>query len=159
MVRAHTHTPKHTHTQTHRHTHSLTQSVSLDQSQLRLPGLTVSVGAHACQSEYAEYLCGPACVTLCLHICVCARLRWLILWSGETGPDGAWRLAVFVVTELMMLFMKFIDPICITPRVPSPILLSVSLPLTQCMLGCSPVPVNVNMNKNAKENEGTDVKS
>lgn len=31
--------------------------------------------------------------------------------------------------------------------------LSVSLPLTQCILGCIPVPVNVNMNKNAQENE------
>lgn len=40
---------------------------------------------------------------------------------GETGPDGAWRSAVFVVTGLMMLFMKFIDPICIAPRVPGPI--------------------------------------
>eukprot|EP00064_Thunnus_orientalis_P015563 superscaffoldBa00002905_g15617 len=53
-------------------------------------------------------------------------LRWLLLQSGETRPDGAWRLAVFVVTELMMSFMKFIDPICITPRVPGPISLSLS---------------------------------
>lgn len=63
------------------------------------------------------------------RLCLCARLRWLILWSGETGPDGASRLAVYVVTELMMLFMKFIDPICIAPRVPSPISMSVFLPL------------------------------
>lgn len=57
------------------------------------------------------------------------RLRWLIPLSGETGPDGARRLAVFVVTGLMMLFMKFIDPICIAPRVSIPISVSVSLPL------------------------------
>lgn len=84
----HTHTP----TQTHRHPHTLTQSVSLDQSQLRLPGLTVSVGAHACQSEYAEYLCGPTCVTLCLHICVCARgyAGWSCgpVRQGQMVPGG-----------------------------------------------------------------------
>lgn len=87
------------------------------------------MSTHACQSERTGYLHGPACVTVCVcaFVCACVRLRWLILRSGETGPDGAWRLAVFLVTELMMLFMKFIDPICIAPRVPSPISMSVLL--------------------------------
>lgn len=57
-------------------------------------------------------------------LCLCTRLCWLIPMSGETRPDGAWRFAVFVVTELMMSFMKFIDPICMALRVPSPISLS-----------------------------------
>lgn len=57
----------------HKHTHPHAQSASPDQSQLRLPGSTVTACAHACQSESAEYLRGPACVTVCVHVCVCAR--------------------------------------------------------------------------------------
>lgn len=107
----------HTHRHTHTHACTLPQSVSPDQSQPRLPGSTVSVCTQAYRSECNEYLHGHAYVNshVCVWVCVRAftGLRWLIPLSGETGPDGAWRLAVFVVTGLMMLFMKFIDPICI----------------------------------------------
>lgn len=108
----------------HTYARTLPQSVSPDQSQPRLPGSSVSVCTGAYRSECNEYLHGHACVNSyvcvsvceCVRVCVraCTRLRWLNPLSGETGPDGAWRLAVFVVTRLMMLFMKFIDPICIT---------------------------------------------
>lgn len=82
-------------------------------------------------SKWVQWIFARPCLCncVCTRLCLCARLRWLIPLSGETGPDGPWWLAVFVATELMMLFMKFIDPICISPRVPIPISLSVFLPL------------------------------
>lgn len=79
----------------------------------------------------------------CWSVCV-KGYNWLIPQSGATWPDGVWCLAVFVVTKLMMSFMKFIDPICMTPRVCSPVPLSVVQPLSHCsrfMSTCLPLMV------------------
>lgn len=115
------------HANAHTHTDKICLSRPISGASTWLGHLCV----RSCMTELVQWifaqftLCN--CVWMCL--CLCVRLCWLIPWSGETRPDGAWRLAVFVVTELMMSFMKFIDPICMAPRVPSPISLSVFLTL------------------------------
>lgn len=110
--------------QTHTHRHNLSPQTNLGCAYL-------ARCACSCVADWVQWIFAQFIVCNCveMRLCLCARLCLLIPQSFETWPDGAWRLAVFIVTELMMLFMKFIDLICMAPRVPPRISLSVCLPL------------------------------